>query len=295
MTFSDATSTTGLGHLVAGDWDVAYVAAGPADGPLALLLHGFPDAPSTWRHLLPKLAAEGWRVVAPWMPGYGETRAIGDVGVHPRDLAEFVAGLHGAFGGDERAVVIGHDWGAVAVNQVTATRPELFRRAVTLAITSVDTGIVWPPDLPQIRRSWYAQVFQVPGAWRVVAARDWAFVDWLWRSWSPGHAPDGADRAGWTGALEHDGGRLAVAYYRALVVDLVTGRWPRDGEQVPKIPTLHLGGEKDGCFRPERQRAGIAGLPAGSRGEILAGVGHFLHLEAPTEVNERIVAWLEER
>ncbi len=80
------------------------------DGPLALLAHGFPDTPATWRHLAPRLAAAGFRVVTPWMRGYPPT-AIPDDGQYDVDtLAGDLNRLHDVLGGDEDAVLVGHDW-----------------------------------------------------------------------------------------------------------------------------------------------------------------------------------------
>src|SRR5215212_1300793 len=90
--------------------------SGPDSGPLAVLLHGFPDTPHTWRHLTPGLVDAGWRVVAPFMRGYAPSVAPDDGSCHIAALASDAVGIHAAFGGDDRAVVIGHDWGASAAN-----------------------------------------------------------------------------------------------------------------------------------------------------------------------------------
>src|SRR5262245_48349388 len=87
-----------------------YLAMG--DGPLALCLHGFPDSPWTYRHLLPELAHAGYRAVAPFMRGYAPTEVPASERYHTGDLAADVVALHAALGGDGRAVLIAHDWGA---------------------------------------------------------------------------------------------------------------------------------------------------------------------------------------
>ena len=80
--------------------------------PLAVLVHGFPDTPNTWRHLGPDLAGRGYRVVAPWLPGYdAPTNKPISVGTYVRSVLD----ARGTYRADERAVLIGHDWGAVGV------------------------------------------------------------------------------------------------------------------------------------------------------------------------------------
>src|SRR6266849_10786709 len=83
------------------------------EGPLALCLHGFPDSAWTYRHLLPELAKAGYRAVAPFMRGYHPTGIPAKL-TDTNDLAADVVALHDALGGDGNAVLIGHDWGAVA-------------------------------------------------------------------------------------------------------------------------------------------------------------------------------------
>ncbi len=81
-------------------------------GPLALCLHGFPDTARTWRYLLPDLAAKGFRAVAPFMRGYAPTAVPEDGHYSIGTLATDASALYEVLGGDEDAVLIGHDWGA---------------------------------------------------------------------------------------------------------------------------------------------------------------------------------------
>ena len=92
----------------------ACLSTGPADGPLALCLHGFPDSARTWRHLLPELAGAGFRAVAPWLRGYAPTEIPADGHYQTGALVADAVALHGALEGDGQAVLIGHDWGALA-------------------------------------------------------------------------------------------------------------------------------------------------------------------------------------
>src|SRR5215467_6620098 len=103
-------------------------------GPLALCLHGFPDSAHTWRHLLPALAGAGYRAVAPFMRGYAPTAVPKDGAFQVGALASDANALHEALGGDESAVLIGHDWGAGAAYSAAAYAPGRWRKVVTMAV-----------------------------------------------------------------------------------------------------------------------------------------------------------------
>src|SRR5947208_7079442 len=110
--------------------ELAYLEDGPADGPLALCLHGFPDSAHTFRFLLPTLAGAGFHTVAPFMRGYAPSAVPADGAYDPGALAADVNALHEALGGDERAVLIGHDWGAITTYAASALAPDRWRRLV---------------------------------------------------------------------------------------------------------------------------------------------------------------------
>src|SRR5205807_4960328 len=114
--------------------EFAYLEDGPPDGPLALCLHGFPDSAHTWRHLLPELAAAGFHGVAPWMRGYGPSAVPADGRYQTGALVADATALHAALGGDDRAVLIGHDWGAVATYGAASFAPERWQRVVAMAV-----------------------------------------------------------------------------------------------------------------------------------------------------------------
>src|SRR5690606_10596075 len=103
------------------------------DGPLALCLHGFPDTARSFRHQLPALAAAGFRAVAPWMRGYAPSAVPADGPYQSAALAQDAAALIEALGYDE-AVLIGHDWGAVAAHGAAILAPQRVRRLVTIAV-----------------------------------------------------------------------------------------------------------------------------------------------------------------
>ena len=103
-------------------------------GPLALCLHGFPDTAHGWRELLPVLADAGYRAVAPFMRGYAPTSVPTDGQYHVATLVRDATVLHDALDGDGDAVIIGHDWGALATYGAAAYAPDRWRRVVAAAV-----------------------------------------------------------------------------------------------------------------------------------------------------------------
>ena len=276
--------------------DFAALAWGPADGPLVLCLHGYPDTARTWRRLGPFLAARGHRVVAPYLRGYAPTGLAPDgcyqIGALTRDAAL----LRDALGGDERSVLVGHDWGAEIAYTAGSDPEPRFRRLVTLA---VPPGPVFRGPLPprlavrQLRMSWYMAFQLVPRLSEESLPR---LVPRLWADWSPGY--DGREDVADVLASLSGPGRATAAlrYYRALFLP-----WMRRSEYaaeqarslgVPDVPLLYLHGEQDACMTAELARRAERYLPAQSRVEIVPGAGHFLHLERPDEVGERIAAFI---
>lgn len=282
--------------VTAGDLDVAYLECG--EGPLALCLHGFPDSAWTWRHLLPDLAAAGFRAVAPWLRGYAPTAIPADGRYQTGALARDANALHEVLGGDGTAVIIGHDWGAMAATGAASHEPDRWRSIVTMAVPpagSVAQGFL---SYRQLKRSWYMFFFQSPLADMVVGMDDLAFLDNLWAEWSPGITANAEDIARAKESLR-DPANLAAAlgYYRATFQpDLQSPDLAAEQAAVsslPPQPHLYLHGVDDGCMGIEVAETASEHLTVdGSKVELVPGVGHFLHLEAPDVVNGTIVRWL---
>ena len=283
------------GTVVANDVEFAYLACGA--GPLALCLHGFPDSAYTWRHLLPMLADAGYRAVAPFMRGYAPTAVPIDGRYQTAVLSEDALALHDELGGDQQGVIIGHDWGAPATYGAVVPEPERWARAVGLAVPpggALAQAFLRPE---QLRRSWYMFFFQHPLADLVVPMDDLAFLDGLWRDWSPGF--DASEETRFVKACLREPANLAAAlgYYRAT---LGGGYRDPDLEELDAatskplpVPTLYGHGSADGCIGVDvASPDALAGvLPEGSEVVVFEGLGHFLHLER-ADVNERIIEFL---
>jgi pimeloyl-ACP methyl ester carboxylesterase len=259
----------------------------PAAPPL-LWLHGFPDHPPTAAPFL-SLLARTRRVIAPWLRGYAPSTLAG-----PYDLAtladDAVALLERIAGAGRPADLVGHDWGAVITYPVCITAPQAVRRAVTLAIPHPLTLQRAMGRPAQLLRSWYTLLFQLPGAERIVRARDLALIDRLWRAWSPRFSLDEERRAELHACLAVSL-PAPIEYYRALVRPLAGFR-ARVAALKPAIttPLLQLHGAEDGCVLPPREDDDRYFLHR--EREIVPETGHFLHLEAPAAIAARVAAWL---
>jgi pimeloyl-ACP methyl ester carboxylesterase len=274
----------------------AYLEAG--SGPLALCLHGFPDSAWTWRHLLPRLAADGYRAVAPFLRGYAPTDVPDDGLYQPGAIARDANALHAALGGEDDAVLIGHDWGALATYVAAAAAPERWRRVVAAAVPPQAAIAEAFFSYDQLQRSWYMFFFQSPLADMAVPIDDLAFIDRLWADWSPGYEAT-EDLAHVKDCLRDPANlTAALGYYRATI-----GSGARSPELdaleasaaagPPPQPTLYLHGVDDGCMGIDlADRAASLLTSNGSRMARVDGTGHFLHLEAPDRVNDLIADFL---
>lgn len=285
------------GRITANGIDFAYLETGASDGPLALCLHGFPDTAWTWRHLLPRLADAGYRAVAPFLRGYAPTALAPDDCYHGAALVADACALHEALGGDGDAVLVGHDWGALTAYGAAAHHPHRWRRVVTAAVPPLAAAAELVFTYPQLKRSFYIWLFQLPMAEGVVAADDLAFLDGLWADWTTDYDCT-EDLARVKEALrkpEHL--RAAIGYYRAQFGEGDAGP-DLAAEQAalfspPPQPTLYLHGRADAAFGIELVRKATDYLPApGSEMVVVEGANHFLHLERPDEVGERVIRFL---
>ena len=285
-----------ISTVTANGLDFAYLAAGPEDGPLALCLHGFPDTAHTWRHLLPELADAGFRAVAPFLRGYAPTPVPADGRYQMGAIVRDANALHEALGGDADAVIVGHDWGALATYGAVAHQPDRWRRAVTAAVPPTASIGMSLFTYAQLQRSWYMFFFLSPLAEMALPLDDYSFIDRLWRDWSPGYdgawdvaQGQGVDRRSRAHARRH---RLLPRHVRPLAAGARAGRRAgRVAAPTPK-PTLYLHGRDDGCMLLSSIGSPLDFMAEGSEMEIVDGTGHFLHLERPDVVNRRIIGFL---
>ena len=282
------------GTVSANGVDFTYLECG--SGPLALCLHGFPDSAHSWRHLLPALAAAGYRAVAPFTRGYAPTSVPADGYFQTGALSADANALHQALGADGDAVLVGHDWGAPSVYGAAASAPDRWSKVVGMAVPPGSAmNMAFVTNQAQLKRSWYMFFFQHPLADMVVPANDLDFIDMLWRDWSPGH-DDPQDVENVKRCLRNpENMAAALGYYRAT---LGAGKRNPDYDAIQaagggelRQPTLFLHGRNDGCIGAEVAESART-LAPWARVEIVEDAGHFLQLEQPAKVNGLVVGFL---
>lgn len=286
------------GSVSAAGLEFHYLEAG--SGPLALCLHGFPDSPWSYRYLLPELAKAGYRAVAPFSRGYAPTALSADGDYSIRTLANDPNALHEALGATGDAVLIAHDWGALAAYGALAAAPVRWRRSVLGNVPHFNVFSRLAMTYPQIKRSFYIWFFQMAASEAVVGADDLAFIERVWRDWSPHYDP--APELGPAKACLRPPAHLraAMGYYRSLfdASRFGTPAWMGEvsavlGRPVPQ-PTLYLHGTSDGCIVLDedgaKAQSGLLG--PGSVVERLPGAGHFFWVEQPGLINERVLRFL---
>lgn len=297
------------------------------EGPLVLLVHGFPELAISWTAQIPVLAQAGYRVVAPDMRGYGGSDKPGQAEAYSihhlvGDLVSLVRAL-----GEAQAVVVGHDWGAAVAWQAALMRPDLFRAVAALSVPFQPRRAKGPPTEVMAYQSrkaglgdLYINRFQDPQAHRAFDADPETALRKLFWSFDGSTAPadqatgfmpegqdlletvsDGAVLPPWLGASHLDayvrafaegGFRGPFDWYRNIDRNWDQTAWLQDSQIT--VPALFMVGERD----PTRlyagaQEAGLKDWVPDLRGQVVVpGAGHWLQQERPGEVNQALIGFL---
>lgn len=263
-----------------------YVEAG--EGPLVVLLHGFPEFWYGWRRQIPALAEAGFRAVAPDMRGYNlSDKPEGVDAYRVERLVEDVAGLVRHLGA-ERAHLVGHDWGGVVAWYFAMLRPELLDRLVVVNAPhpAAFAREIRRPD--QMLASAYAAFFQLPALPEaVLRAGGFALLERVFRAGParPGAFTD-ADVERYKEALGRPGAlTAALNYYRASV------RRRRPEVRPVAAPTLLVWGEKDPHL-VVRLAEGLEEWVPGIRVERLPGASHWVAADEPERLSRLLAGFL---
>ena len=281
------------GTVRANGIEFAYIEEG--DGPLVLLLHGYPDIAQTWEHQMRTLADAGYRAVAPNSRGYPPTEVPANGFYDAVTLANDIVGLIDELAG-EPVFFVGHDWGAANGYRAVAAHPDRFKRVAMLSIPHPVTLFVNllgnPAHIMGVFHFWF---FQMQGiAEEALKANDMAMIDFLWKLWSP-RLDEPEHRAAVKRALSQPGAlEASIAYYRAAL-GTIPGDPALEDQQGPlniptAVPTLTIVGSEDpNGNNPQNQAPFFTGPMEIATVE---GTGHFLHREKPDEVSKLLVDWL---
>jgi pimeloyl-ACP methyl ester carboxylesterase len=273
------------GYAEIGDVRLHYVETG--DGPLIVLLHGFPEFWFAWRQQIKPLAAAGFRVVAADTRGYNLSSRPTDVAAYAVDkLADDIRGLIRELGA-ESAMLVGHDWGGTIAWTTAMTHPEVVERLAVLNAAhprKLSQGLHHPD---QLRRSWYFFFFAIPELPEsVVHADNWRFFRHFLRDARPAFTPEEMDR--YLEAWSQPGAATAmINYYRSSVRQ----SQKRAEAQLRPLaaPTLVIWGQRDHYLGPELAEPDRDDVPNLDRVERLPDASHWVHHDEAERVNQLLI------
>jgi epoxide hydrolase 4 len=286
---SPAVDSVGIdlreGFAQVGDVRLHYVEAG--EGPLVLLLHGFPAFWYDWREQIAPLVEAGFRVVAPDLRGYNLSSGPDGWAEYAADkVAEDIRGLIGELGA-ESAMVVGHDWGGTAGWTLAAKHPEVVDRLVILNAAHPRKLSEGLKNLRQVLRTWYFFYFQFPGLpERRARRRHWRFFKRFLRDARPRYTEQELER--YVEAWSQPGAaKSMIDYYRAAV------RLSSKQEELAPIqaPTLVIWGLGDRYLGPKLAEPHAEDVPD-LRVERLPDASHWVHHDEAERVNELLVDFL---
>lgn len=265
-----------------------YVEAG--EGPLVVLLHGFPEFWYSWRHQIPALVAAGYRVVAPDMRGYNLSDRPRSWRLYDADyLAGDVAGLIRHFG-QESAYVVGHDWGAAVAYMTAMRHPEVVRRLAILNVPHPARMLDGFRTVKQLRKSWYMFFFQLPFLpERLLARDDFSFVKRSLRADSPGAFTDD-DLERYVEAWSQPGALTGMINYYRAALRQTPGKTLARMSPI-EAPVLVIWGQRDRHLGSELAEPPARWVTDG-RIEWIPAATHWVQHDAPERVNELLTEFL---
>lgn len=290
---------------IEGPWTHRTVSAGGTrfhvaelgEGPLILMLHGFPEFWWSWHRQLVSFAAAGYRAAAVDLRGYGSSDKP-PRGYDLITLADDAAGLVRALG-EANAIVVGHDWGGLLAWTMAVFRPKVVQRLVPVsaphplrlrhAVRAEPRGQAWA--------SRHAFGFQVP-MWpeRRLVRDNGAMVARLMNDWSGPGFPDARTEDLVRRAIQIPGvAHSALEYHRWLMRSQARPdglRYATRMRATVQVPTLHLHGALDPYVLPGTAQGSGQFVEAAYRWKLIDGAGHFPHEERPETFDAQVLGWL---
>jgi pimeloyl-ACP methyl ester carboxylesterase len=269
----------GYAHI--GDVQLHYVEAG--EGPLIVLLHGFPEFWYGWRLQIEPLAAAGFHVVVPDMRGYNLSSRPDDVAAYDSDtLAGDVRDLIHERGA-ETALLVGHDWGGTAAWATAMKHPEVVNRLAILNAAhprKLSQGLHHPD---QLRRSWYFFFFALPDLPEtVVHANNWHFFRHFLHDAHPAYTPEEIEH--YVEAWSQPGAATGmINYYRSSVRQ--SQKSAVAALRPISAPTVVIWGEDDGYLGLDLAEPEHDDVPRLERVERVSDASHWVHHDQPERVN----------
>jgi pimeloyl-ACP methyl ester carboxylesterase len=285
--FSDPNLPSDLreGYAEVGDQRLHYVEAG--EGPLVVLLHGFPEFWYGWRQQIKPLADAGFRVVVPDTRGYNLSSkpdgvAAYDVALLATDIKDLIHER-----GAESAMLAGHDWGGSIAWTVAMNHPEVVERMAILNAAhprKLSQGLHHPD---QLRRSWYFFFFALPDLPEsVVHANHWHFFRHFLHDARPPFTPEETDR--YIEAWSQEGAATGmINYYRSSVRQ--DQKKAAAALRPLKAPTLVIWGDRDGYLGSDLAEPEHDDVPNLDRVEHLPDASHWVHHDEAERVTQLLI------
>jgi pimeloyl-ACP methyl ester carboxylesterase len=283
---------TNIKQINAGELNVGYVDAGPANGPVVILLHGWPYDINSYVDVVPKLTAQGYRVIVPHLRGYGTTRFLDAKAIRngePAALATDVIALMDALKID-KATLAGYDWGARTADIVAALWPERVKGLVSVSgylIGSQEAGK--QPLPPAAELQWWYQFYFATERGRVGYEKNHHdFAKLIWKLASPEWKFDDATYERSAVALDNPDHAAVTVYNYRWRLGLEPGEVKYAGLEAKlaaspsiSVPTITLEGDANGAPHPEPATYAKRFTGKYKHELITGGIGHNLPQEAP--------------
>ena len=264
---------------------IHYVVDG--QGPLVVLIHGFPDYWATWKPLMATLNKAGYRTAALDNRGYNlSDQPEGEAAYAMPNLVGDVAAVIEAEG-QKNAIIVGHDWGAAISWQVVFTRPDLVKRLIIMSVPHpVGFAREMATNLEQQKNSQYARNFQQPG-----------FEKYLTPEGLVGWVKDPAEKARYIEAFKRSSIVGMLNYYRANYPKTPTDKGGLMAADAPMInvPVLVIHGMKDKALNAGGHAGTWDHVSQDTTVLMIPSADHFVQHDAEALVNKTIRSWLDDR